>query len=429
MPTCWPRSEGFEMAKTAVKKPPRKRPLVLSNAGPMLSLGHKSIPPVVCQQFGPPKFTPEEQAANPDQPMTRLVKDVLRLGKWKVGMDAGRPVMWDVQPVTLNRISNFLALAQSRGFAMNLTKSHGDLATGIVPTDDLISPLDQSIVDDGVLWVATYVTPEQARYLTNPARKVSPYIFPDWVDGMGNSYPEMLLHVAVTDQPVLPGQGPFVAMANTNSKGAVTMDLATLLPLINELLSAAGGPQIPEDADETNIVGYLKMAISMVTGSEPEAEEPDDGSGEISESGEGSAVPDMGATMSNKGAKAPAWATGLMNTVKALSNTVNQLQEGTVLNRKTAYVAKLAELAATNKITPVQRTHLEKQGQSLGYALSNLAVFELNAAQPQQQGGKAAKVLANPAAPTVDGDKSGKMSAEDHAESLKKRGLKPVELH
>lgn len=416
------------MAKTQAAR-------VLFNApGAWLPLGHASIPPVVTTKFGQSKYTAAQQAANPDKPMTRLVKDVLRVGSWKVGMDAGQPVMWDVNRSTIALIANQFRLAQSRGIAMNLTKSHGDLLTGIVPTDDLISPLDQVLADGDCLWLSTYVTPKQAQDLTNPACKVSPYIRPNWIDGLGNKYPEMLLHVAVTDQPVLPGQGPFVAMANSQAKGANAMDLGTILPLINQLLSAAGGPQIPEDADETNIVGYLKMAISMVAGEETaETETADDGTEGTLDAGDTTVLPDAGASMTNQpaklGNKAPAWAQGLINTVKVLSNTVNQLQEGTVSTRKTAYQAKVIELATAGKITPVQRTHLEKQGPALGYALSNLAVFDLATPQPQQPGGKAAKALANPNAPAVDADKGSKMSAEEHAESLKKRGLKPVELH
>lgn len=395
---------------------------VLNQSGAWLPLGHKAIPPRVPTLFSRPKYSPLEQAANPDKPMTRLVKDILRVGSWKVGIDAaGKPIMWPVSSTTLRQIAQQYRLAQHRGIAMNLTKSHGNLQTGIVPTDDLISPLDEVIADGSTLWISTYVTPEQVVNLTNPACKVSPYVMANWIDGLGNTYPEMLLHVAVTDQPVLPGQGPFVAMAN--SQGANGMDLATLLPLINKLLAASGGPQLPESTDETNIIGYMEMAISMVTGEEaPEGETEEEAP--VIDGGEGSGL-EMPAAMNNA-ARAPAWAQGLVSTVKALSNTVTRLEQGNQAQQKSAYVAKLASLVAAGKISPAQRIALEGQGPSVGFALSNLQVFDLNATVPN--GGKAAKAMANAGAPAVDGDKR-TMTAEEHAESLKKRGMKPVTFH
>lgn len=399
------------------------RAKILNNvAGAWLPLGHAAVPPAITTIFGSPRFTAAQQVANPDKPMTRLVKDVLRTGSWKVGIAAdGKPQMWNVTRNELNRITQYFQMGQHRGVAMNLTKSHGNLATGIVPTDDLISPIDEIAVDGDVLWIATYVTPEQAANLTNPACKVSPYVMSNWIDGLGNTYPEMLLHVAVTDQPVLPGQGPFVAMANQQTKGANGMDVGTLLPLINQLLAACGGPQLPEDTDETTFPVVLKMAISMVTGGEATEETSEEtpvleGTGE--ETPPGLAM--------NNAARPPAWAQPLLNQVKALSNTVTQLQQGNQAQAKATYLAKVASLAASGKISPAQRMALEANGPSLGYALSNLQVFDLSPAA--SSGGKAAKALANAAEPSTGG--SGKtITAEEHAASLAKRGLKPVELH
>lgn len=432
-----------------MEKPHGSPARVLSNEiapGAWMPLGHAATPPAVTQKFGPPRFTPEQQAANPTLPMTRLVKDVLRVGKWKVGIDPnnGQPILWDVTPHTLAGIVGNFSTTQSRGIAMNLTKSHGNLQTGVVPTDDLISPLDACVVDGDVMWLATYATPEQAKVLTNPAVKVSPMVWPNWVDGMGNKYPgDTLLHVAATDQPVVSGQGPFVALANSQSKGAGKMDLEEIRGLVNQILSAAGGPQIPEGVDETSFLVALKMAASMLSGEEPEAEEaPEgDGGGEMADAvgaalGAGAAMNNSGTGSPPPGRSAaltgmPPWAKAMFGEfstqIKALSNQVNQ---GVGAQRKTEYDAKLAALATAGKITPAQRAHLEKAGPSVGYALSNLAVFDLNANTPQQQsGGKAAKALANAAAPAVGGDGgAARMSSEEHAESLKKRGLQPVEM-
>lgn len=194
-------------------------------------MGHGQAPPSLPKGFGPPAFTPADQAANPDKPMTRLVKDVLRVGKWKVGEDAnGNPVFWNVGKKTLDRIANNVRQAQSRGVALNLGKTHGDAVTKLIHPNDLIAPYDQVIVEGDTLWISVYVTPEQARYLSNPAMKVSPGVYDNWQDGLGNIYPTQLIHVAVTDSPVVTGQGPFVALSNRqspNAKGVTMADEAT----------------------------------------------------------------------------------------------------------------------------------------------------------------------------------------------------------
>lgn len=244
----------------------RRRLIVMDNAasGPWRPLGHAQPPPPLPRGFAPPRFTPQHQAENPDQPMTRLVKDVIRLGRWKTGTDAmGRPEMWDVTPLELSELAFAHMRSAGRGVAMNLTKSHGNLATGIVPTDELICPIDEMIVSNGVLWVSCYVTPEQARYLMNPACKVSPGVWPDWSDGLGNRYPLRMLHVAVTDNPVIPGQGPFLALANSSNRRKTTMDFQLLKGLINDLLGAIDRDgmvaTLPTDTDETSLCRDLQI--------------------------------------------------------------------------------------------------------------------------------------------------------------------------
>lgn len=403
----------------SLKQPGR----VLANppSGAWLPLGHKAVPPRVTTRFGVPRFTPEQQAANPDKPMTRLVKDVLRTGSWKVGVDANVPRMWNVTRQTISEIVDNFLVGQHRGVAMNLTKSHGNVETGIVPTDDLICPIDEAVADGDTLWIATYVTPDQAADLQNPACKVSPYVMPNWMDGLGNVYSEMLLHVAVTDQPVQPGQGPFVAMANTQNQGVSTMDFAQVKALFDRLMVACGGKSLPESVDETNFITIATILVDMLAGEEAPAEEVTD-LAEVAAGAEGATET---AVAMNNAVKAPAWAQGLLTQVKSLSNTVNQLQQGNVAQQKVQYTAKLAALATANKISPAQRTILEQQGPAVGYALSNLQAYELNPSRPT--GGRAAAALSNAQEPPVEGGKK-LMTDDEHAASLAKRGLKPVAI-
>jgi hypothetical protein len=250
----------------------RRRMIALdARAGPWQPLGHAQPPPPFPRGFGPPRFTPAQQAANPDKPMTRLVKDVFRLGKWKVWSDEfGRPELWDATPDVLAELVFAHMRSTSRGVAMNLTKSHGDLSTGLVPTDELICPVDEMIVDNGVIWASCYVTPETAKYLRNPACKVSPGIWPDWTDGYGNHYPLRMLHIAVTDNPVIPGQGPFLAMSNgttsTRNRRNATMDFPTLKNQINDLLKALsdGAATLPADSTEDTINRDLQIVCTSL---------------------------------------------------------------------------------------------------------------------------------------------------------------------
>lgn len=249
---------------------PRFRTLDLSpSVGGWQPLGHNQKPPALPSGFSPPRFTPQQQLANPDRPMTRVVKDVLRVGKWKIGTDsAGRPQLWDVTARELATLATSHQRATARGVAMNLTKSHGNLSTGIVPTDELICPIDEMIVANGVLWVSCYVTPQQARYLMNPACKVSPGIWDDWSDGYGNVYPSKMLHVAVTDHPVIPGQGAFIAMTNsrprTLANGKRNMNFPGLVSKINALLNAAsnGNVKLPADVSEDSIERDLSIILT-----------------------------------------------------------------------------------------------------------------------------------------------------------------------
>lgn len=180
-----------------------------------ISVGH-SMPVPTPPDFGPSKFTKEDQAANPNMPMTRVIKDVLRLGRWKEGFDeSGQPVFGDYTPQELQTILNNARLMMASGHAINYGKSHGDEQL-IIPTDELISPIDDIRLDNGVIWTATYVTPEQAIYLSNPARKVSAGLYRNYVAGNGTRYNgRTMLHVAVTDRPVVDRQGPFIiALSN-----------------------------------------------------------------------------------------------------------------------------------------------------------------------------------------------------------------------
>lgn len=314
-----------------------------------LAVGHAAPLPEP-PDFGVPRFTAEEQAANPGKPMTRRVKDFLRVGEWKEGFDsAGNPVFGKYDEAELKVILDNALAMMAAGDPINLGKSHGDDQM-IIPTDELISPIDQVKLHNGVLWFSTYVTPAQAEYLDNPAIKVSAGMFPDYTAGNGTVYKgRTLLHVAATDRPVVGGQGPFIALSNyvaiaqtpaapaqtvpadvsvetakpgifrpqlalqfkqriaalrarrrggpirfaSTMEGSGTMDFAALLNAINAILTGLGCAELPSDTSEQNIVGRLEGCALMIGGALKPAEGEGEGEGTIPVPMEGGGAPAM----------------------------------------------------------------------------------------------------------------------------------------
>jgi len=202
--------------------------------------------------FGECRFTAEDQNANPTEPRTRIVKDVLRVGKWKVGRDAhGRSLFHDFTAEFIKGLVEQFTLAKSRGVAFNLCNTHD----GREDADKQIAVIDDLKFDGETLWASFYVTPEQSLYLSNPARKVSVGVAKDWEDGQGNKYPFQLEHIAVVGNPVVSGQGRFLLLSN-DAEG--NMDFAELVAAINMVLAKSGMGKLPEDINEESLIMVLK---------------------------------------------------------------------------------------------------------------------------------------------------------------------------
>lgn len=265
--------------------------------------------------FGPP--TPPDASRS-----VRLVKDVLKVGRWKTGYDdAGRPEFWDVTPATLADIAiNFNAM-RTNGVGSNLGKTHGDENLLIHP-DDLIAPIEAVKVAGDTLWIASYVTPEQAKYLANPAMKVSVGVVPNWQDGTGKTYSMALVHVAVTDRPVVAGQGPFLALADMAKGGSMNPEL---VDAINMLMEAAGLSALGDVVDEADLISQLKGVSAALgkTVTPPEEAEP--------------AMPTEGGDMAAEiplPGMAPALADSIRKTIKSLDDRVVALSDELAARRK-----------------------------------------------------------------------------------------------
>lgn len=298
--------------KRALKRQVRKNGrIALAN-----SVGHNKPVPTP-PDFGPVKFTAAQQAANPDEPMTRVIKDIGSIGVWKAGFSAtGQAVSENFDDAKLQQIYRNAKAYMASGHAINLGKNHGDEDLTIA-TDDLIKPLDDLRYENGVLWGSFYVTPAEAKYLNNPAIKTSPGLVRNYQAGDMTVYPGLsMVHLAATDRPVMGGQGRFlvmknwvappatkraipkniglantiqkfrakikgrnvmpraIALANSLSKGTGSMDLQALIAAINALLQAFGLGQLGDDTNEQNIVGRLE-GLAMAVGGQVPPDEPD----------------------------------------------------------------------------------------------------------------------------------------------------------
>ncbi len=310
-------------------------------------LGHNVTPPIP-PDFGPVKFTEVEQRANPDKPMTRVIKDVLHLGVAKVGYDSqGKAIPWNVTPEVMALINSSVSERMGSGESINIIKGHGDENLDAYP-DDIICPIDAIRMFNGVLWVASYVTPEQKIYLMNPGRKVSVGVQQNYSNGdLANGekiYRYGLRHVGIVDNPAQLRQGAFLALANS-SQGTGKMD-QTLIDVLNKLLAAAGAGAIPETiTDMPGLVAFLEGVASTIEGAAPaEPKEPDEGGGE------GGAADDLAGAMANMGGgrvamsnkNQEAFFLKLSNTIKAevkpLRDEIESLKADKTNSAKEAYI-------------------------------------------------------------------------------------------
>lgn len=305
--------------------------------------------------FGRAKYSPQQQQIDPTEPRTRVVKDVIRVGRWKVG----RNQYEEFDAARLIEIVRCFQEAKSRGYEFNLCKTHGLL--GQVHPDDFISPIDDLRFDGKTLWATVYVTPKQRDYLKNPAMKTSPGFAPGWVDGRGKKYGCQMVHLAVTDTPVVSGQGRFITLANEQG---TAMDFAALVELLNALLKKTGSPALPEDVSEETLMDSLKAIVEAMA--DPESEDGEKEHGE------------MPMEMANQQAETGKILDLVQMAVEKIGEMDGKLiamsNEQTAI-KKDRYADRVAELLGEGRITAGQRDALVKDGESVRWDLSNLQEF------------------------------------------------------
>lgn len=385
-----PRNKFSKPRRTAARLPSFRTPIDLANT-PWLALGHDVTPPEVPSGLFPtPLWSASDQSANPEKPYTRLVKDALTVGRYKVGLDSnGDAVFWSVTRETLDRIAQNVRLAQSRGFTFNLGKCHAeDPVQNLIHPDNIIAPLSDVLVSGGTLWVSTYVTPEQAAWLRNPAMKTSPSVRDNWSDGLGNVYPEILAHLAVTDHPTIPGQGPFRDLANDNTKGdsmatdaAENTDTETegegatgfdaLLDLLTKVFAGLG-VTLAEGLTEETLPIALQQILADSQEEEPEETPPEDTS--VLTPADGMSADLANAIKGKENDPVVMLLTKALGKIdeqgKQLKDLSNQVVVQKQLEAKAAYCGKLESLAQAGNITAAVKGELVKLGEKHGYDLS-----------------------------------------------------------
>jgi hypothetical protein len=395
----------------------------------------------------PLRFSREQQAADIDRQRTRLVKDCLTVGRWKVNLDdAGNPIFWDITPDFLIGLEEIFCYQKSKGVAKthNLVFTHGTEADPLnafgvreIHPRDIIANIDQLFYENGRLWFSVYVTPTEASLLKRESMWVSVRILPNWEDGSGERYGYTLTNVGVVDHPVIFDQQPFFEMDNkqptksvsspTPKKGLTAMPLTlnmefkALVEGINALLP--DNLDLPKETSEETFPTAFEMAVAMVSGNKPEPKTPEQS---------GTPVPaapvDVPAELRNlvpAGTKLTPGEVATMRVVAQLSNQVAALQAGQAVSNESAYRAKLVELGGRG-IDAATIEALTVSGQKTNWDLTLLNAYDGQTATvpPAVELGNKSKTLATPNAPKSTGV-AGKMSDNDRADAMAMLGIRP----
>ena len=317
--------------------------------------------------LAPPRYSAAEQLAAPEQPRTRLVKDVLRTGRWMAGVnDDGSPRWWIVTRPVLQQIEDCFDAARRAGNAFNLCWGHGDPHTRLVDSRDAIAPLDQVFLEGNTLWATVYVDAWTAADLRQAARQVSVRVVENWQDGAGRSYALALLHVAIVDLPVLTGQGPFLDLAHASPslKGKVTMDFETQRRLWTRALAALG-LTLPDDLTEET----LPVVVDALLASLDEEQQPPDATGAAQAA---TLPPDRGASAAGSTDLGPLLS-GIGEQIRDLSQRIDLMRTDDARSR---FTSRLQDLAQAGRINARAVTSLAQTGAAHGWDLSLLAPFE-----------------------------------------------------
>lgn len=128
----------------------------------------------------------------------RLRKDILRVGRWRVGDD-----YWNVTPDTLRQLKQNFDSGQANGLDCPVVWNHSEDAR-----DRCGKVLSLDIEGDELFAVFDVSDPANVGQIKESGG-VSVQVREPFIDGIGNEYPLMLTHLGIVNHPVVPGQGRF----------------------------------------------------------------------------------------------------------------------------------------------------------------------------------------------------------------------------
>lgn len=364
----------------------------------------RAVPSSLAAILGKPRFSKEEQDANPEAPMRRVVKDVLRVGEWKVGAaEDGTPIKWRVTDGVLREIARQYRLAKANGVESNLYWGASTAGNQHhISARDGIAPIDELVVDGGRLFAVQYVNAATAKELSNPSHKVSVKVVSQWGDGQGRTYPYMLEHVAVVDQPVVSGQSAFFELANEQG----VRNVEELKRVINEMLKVMELSEIGSEVSDDDLVKVLETKLETLRDLTTNRQQNE-------------TVADVEeVALSNE--QGDQTQDDLRSLVLELSNKVDALTSEKIIAGKDAWQAKLDGLFAANKIDAATKGEYEKNGQAMAYNLSLLAPLDSVVLQKHDDSAAGSFALSN----EPDTGKKKSRSDEDVEKALEKRGIK-----
>ena len=275
-----------------------------------------------------------------------VVKDLLRTGNWNI---QGKP--WNVTPETLVAVRDSFARFKANGNRVPLIWEHdggaesrsGDLAELFIQGDTLYGkfPITDTKYQASFGTVAGDETPHE----------VSVEVYESFTDGTGKTYAPCLTHVAIVINPVVPGQGPFKRLSNSNRRlrmakedvpeGDGTADNFSI-DEVKQMLADAGFT-IPDIATTKESVMAAFMAMVGP------AETPDDPPSTEVAAMESTPVPAM--NMSLRGRAVEHYRKQLSARIAAESATA-----------KAAFTTAVEALVTDNKIAPAMKENLIAAG-------------------------------------------------------------------
>lgn len=249
----------------------------------------------------------------------KFTKQILRPGKYVVRSPGGGRSEEEVTPDRLRRYAATFAEMRGNGLRIPAPWRH-----------DKSAPLSQEVKDSrdyGGYWEETWIDNDGSLYgkldapLAADAEKigatvteVSPYILPEWTDGKGRKYDDAMLHIALVQHPVEPGQTNFVP-DKADNQPAMALSLSQLIegavefadevansdgagappsgqepagepspdkasnPTIQDVLAAlsAVGLSLPEDTTPLNLAERIVVAAKALEGKKEQDREEEAG--------------------------------------------------------------------------------------------------------------------------------------------------------